>query len=364
MHRDREGYRRRGYDEENQGTAEDAEDPRWTPRIGLIVTSLIVTSAPSAHPLRAPRSSLRNDVRALDQTSMRLLFAIPHFFAGVDPNATNRSQRPAARQERVTALVATISALQRTFGDGIYGLDHFRHAAWQAAPPDATRLDIAVCTAGDRHLLDDVPMLRPCFRHHAAAADPAMLGFECHRVLAAARGRYDYYAYLEDDIVLDDPLFFRKRCLFDERFGPEALLQPNRFEAQTGSAVQKLYVDYRLTPARTARYQDLADRARLEMPFLGETIAFERTPYPSSGAFFLSEAQLARWVAAPAFRDGDVSYLSPLDSAATLSVMKTFRIYKPVLDQAWFLKVEHASPRWIAWATRQTRLEPRASAPP
>ena len=69
-------------------------------------------------------------------------------------------------------------------------------------------------------------------------------------------------------------------------------------------------------------------------------------------------------MAAPAFLDGDVSYLSPLDSAATLSVMKTFHVYKPVLDQAWFLEVEHASPRWIAAAQRQTRLIPRAAALP
>jgi hypothetical protein len=47
-----------------------------------------------------------------------------------------------------------------------------------------------------------------------------------------------------------------------------------------------------------------------------------------------------------------VSYLSPLDSAVTLSVMKTFRIYKPVLDQAGFLEVLHASPRSIGSVTQ------------
>jgi hypothetical protein len=294
---------------------------------------------------------------------MRLLFAIPHFFAGIDANATNRSQRPAARQERMQALVATIAALQQTFGTGVYGLDHFRHASWQAVAPAASRLDIVICTAGDRHLLDDVPTLRPYFHHHPSEVEPSMLGFACHRVLAAARGRYDYYAYLEDDIVLNDPLFFKKRRLFDDRFGPMALLQPNRYELQAAGAVQKLYVDYQLTPARTARYQDLAETPRLMMPFLDEAIAFERSTYPSAGSFFLDGEQLARWVASSAFLDGDVSYLSPLDSAATLSVMKTFRIFKPVLDQAWFLEVLHASPRWIGWAARQTRLVPRERVP-
>jgi hypothetical protein len=201
-------------------------------------------------------------------------------------------------------------------------------------------------------------LLRPLYRHHPTTGDPLTLGFECHRLLREARGRYDYYCYLEDDIVIVDSLFFHKRRVFDHRFGPDALLQPNRYEVRPDGAVQKLYVDYHLTPVRTSSYQNVAEQPRLEMPFLDETIAFERTSYPSAGSFFLSSEQLAAWVAAPAFLDSDVSYLSPLDSAATLSIMKTFRIYKPVLEQAWFLEVLHASPRWISSASELVRLAP------
>lgn len=100
------------------------------------------------------------------------------------------------------------------------------------------------------------------------------------------------------------------------------------------------------------------------MPFIDETIVFERTSYPSAGCFFLNAEQLRTWVDAPAFRDRDTSYMSPLDSAATLSIMKTFRIYKPVLDQASFLEVLHASPRWVqsvaqwlAWSLANDRLK-------
>ncbi len=45
-----------------------------------------------------------------------------------------------------------------------------------------------------------------------------------HKLLRDARGQYDYYGYVEDDIAILDPLFFRKRLLFDAAFGPEALL--------------------------------------------------------------------------------------------------------------------------------------------
>ena len=287
---------------------------------------------------------------------MRLLFVIPHFFKALDAKATNRSHRADAREERLRALMATIAALHQNFGAGTYGLDHFNRTAWQASP--AHIVDIVVCTTGDAHLLDEMPKLRPSYRHNPTAADPAMLGFECHHVLRDARGRYDYYGYIEDDIVVTDPLFFRKRQLFDRRFGPEALLQPNRYEARADGAVQKLYVDYHLSPVRTAMHQKVSDKPRLTMPFLDDAIAFERTSYPSAGCFFLNADQLTAWVESPAFLDGDVSYLSPLDSAATLSVMKTFRIYKPILDHASFLEVLHASPRWIGSVSQLARLAP------
>ncbi|PKU22384.1 hypothetical protein [Telmatospirillum siberiense] len=288
---------------------------------------------------------------------MRILFAMPHYFREESDQAHNRSRQPRARAERRRSLVAAIAALHQAFGNRIYGLDHQGAAAWQAAPSVRHDIDIVVCTAGEDHLLGELPWLTPFYRQHAAAVEPAMLGFECHRLLGEAIGHYDYYGYIEDDIAVIDPLFFRKRRLFDRQFGPEALLQPNRCEVRPDGPVQKLYVDYHLRPELTAPHQDVTDRPRLQMPFIDETIQLERTSYPSAGCFFLSDAQVRMWTEGPHFRDGDVSYMGPLDSAATLSVMKTFRIYKPVLDQAWFLEVLHLSPRWINGG--EVRLMPR-----
>jgi hypothetical protein len=290
---------------------------------------------------------------------MRLLIAVPHFFKPVEANPINRSHRAGAAEERYRALVAVIASLQQHFGAGIYGLDHFNRVAWQAAPTQRHRLDIVVCTTGGAHLLERIPALASPIRHHPTEAEPAMLGFECHKLLREARGAYDYYGYLEDDVVVNDPLFFRKRRLFDACFGPAALLQPNRYELRLDGPVQKLYVDYHVRSGLAAPYQEVSDRPQLHLPFIDETIRFERTTYPSAGCFFLNAEQLQRWVEGGHFLDGDISYLSPLDSAATLSIMKTFRIYKPALDQAAFLEVMHASPRWIGSVEQMVRLAPR-----
>jgi hypothetical protein len=292
---------------------------------------------------------------------MRILITMPHFFRGAAEAATNRSTQIGAREERLRALVAAISSLHQALGGSTYGLDHGKRTAWPMTPPRPYALDIVVVTAGDAHLVAELAPLQRMFRHHATDADPLMLGFECHKLMREAIGRYDYYGYVEDDIVLADPLFLRKRALFDRQFGPQALLQPNRYEASPLPPVTKLYVDYRLDPKVTARYQDIAEAPRLELTFLDEVIGFERSSYPSAGCFFLSDAQLQVLVESPHFLDGDVSYLSPLDSAVTLSVMKTFRVYKPVLEQAWFLEVLHASPRWI-WTV--TKIATIATQPP
>lgn len=290
---------------------------------------------------------------------MRTLVTIPHFFDGSAPNV-NRSTQKDARAERIRALHATIAGLHQALGASTYGLDHGGRTAWPMMLDVSHALDIVVVTTGQSHLLGELPPLGRMFRQHVTSSDPLMLGFECHKLLRDARGTYDYYAYVEDDIVLTDPLFLRKRRLFDEKFGPEALLQPNRYETSPVPPVTKLYVDYRLDSHVTAAYQDVTEVPYLDLPFLDTTIVFERTTYPSAGCFFLNDAQLELLANSPYFLDGDTSYLSPLDSAVTLSVMKAFRIYKPALDQAWFLEVLHASPRWIGSLTQMAALSAHA----
>lgn len=284
--------------------------------------------------------------------SIRILFAIPHFFDSQGADTTNRSRLGSARKERLQAAMATICGIHQVFGSSTYGLDHGEAKALPMARTDPHEVDVVVCTTNDKHLVNELIEIGDLFYHHKTEAEPLLLGFECHKLLRDSRGRYDYYCYVEDDIVFTDPLFFRKREMFDRLFPAVALLQPNRYEIAPTRPVMKLYVDYRLNRRVTAPYQNVDEEPSISMPFLGDTMLFERTTYPSAGCFFVNTEQLDLWVKSPNFLDGDVSYMSPLDSAVTLSIMKTFRVYKPVLEQAWFLEVLHASPRWIGSVTQ------------
>jgi hypothetical protein len=204
-------------------------------------------------------------------------------------------------------------------------------------------VDVVVVTRGDAHLLDQVP--GTLFRHLRADGDPAALGLECHAALRDALGGYDYYCYLEDDLVLHDPWFFVKLAWFEARFGPEAVLQPNRYETALAGPSLKAYIDGDLAPHVVSRFK-LGGEA-VEGDALGARVRFERALNPHAGSFFLSARQMEHWAAQPHFLDADTSFVGPLESAATLGLIKTFAVYKPARPNAAFLEIQHVGGGFI-----------------
>ena len=309
------------------------------------------SSSPMKYGQPAPAPPLTQGPFLGTIAAMKILVVIPHYFGGDkeggDNTAINRSMRPNARHERTHALTRVLASLQTAFGPHCFGLNHSKGRARRVKQDH--QIDVIIVTLPDAHLLSELPAsVKSGFRHATANCDPLRLGFVAHRILGEEGEKYDYSVYLEDDVAIHDPLFFRKRRAFDTQFGPEALLQPQRYEVGGRNLLRKLYVDWAVTLKKTVTFQNIADRPRISFDFGGDLYEMKRTSYPSSGCFILSDEQRRLWRQSPSFLDGDESYFSPLDSAATLSVMKTFRIYKPCLDHSWFFEVEHVSPRWIS----------------
>ena len=64
-----------------------------------------------------------------------------------------------------------------------------------------------------------------------------------------------------------------------------------------------------------------------------------------------------RWVEDDCWQDGDCSYVSPLESAATLGLIKMFRLYKPAFACASWLEIQH-------WGTSFSSLVGGSVKPP
>ena len=104
---------------------------------------------------------------------------------------------------------------------------------------------------------------------------------------------------------------------------------PNRYELARDQIVHKAYIDGPLISSVTAGWQNVNENAAMSAEPLGQKVNFERTQNPHAGCFFLNARQMETWASRSYFLDRDVSFVGPLESAATLGVMRTFRVYKP-----------------------------------
>ena len=210
----------------------------------------------------------------------------------------------------------------------------------------AAELKVVVCTHGESHALAHVPA--HLYVRHEVQGDPRHLGYACQDILAEHAWSFDHLCYLEDDLLVTDPATLTKGRWFAETFGEDAVLQPQRYEAGDLNGPVKLYIDGVLSEhVRAGAFQDVSDRSGLRVRALGRELAFIRFENPHAGCFFLTDRQMRRWMEGPYFLDRSQTWVGPLESAASLGLMRAFRVYKPALGCANFLEIEHLDHRHL-----------------
>jgi hypothetical protein len=277
---------------------------------------------------------------------MRLLIGVVHYWRPGDGRHGSLAPDPSAR---VQALRQVILQLHRLFGSAAATLNHMARRI-DPVFDQGSRLDLRICVSGDQHVLDNLADLEGLFQVEPCAPDdPRLLGFACQAMLrdvseqaATAGEAYDYVVYLEDDILIQDPDFFLKLQHFNAAFGDVYLLMPNRIETlERPGQLSRFYIDGDYNPAASAQYRQSTER-QLCLEHLGQVVCFEQPFNLHSGCFFLNTVQASRYFSNAEAQSIDTSFHGPLESAATLGMLKTFQLMKPSLANGRFLTVEHA----------------------
>lgn len=268
---------------------------------------------------------------------MKILFTIIHYY-----NPAGEGRYGSVRknpQPRIEALRACIGNLHCLFGDKQFNLDISTHSANKINTFQRNELKIIILTIPEYNLLDKLNLPATFYTNKEVRPEPIMLGFEAKKVFEENAGMYDYYCYLEDDLIINDPLFFVKLNMFNKMTDDGYLIQPNRYEIFFGEPVNKAYIDGNLKQRTTEKFQNISDSQTLTGNIITEEILFKRTLNPHSGCYFLNENQLNIWKNNSYFSENDTSFIGPLESAATLGIMKTFKVYKP--EPQSFLEIMH-----------------------
>jgi hypothetical protein len=230
------------------------------------------------------------------------------------------------------------------------GQNHITPATRSANQVIANDIEVIICTTGDHHLVHELELSGDSYRHVPVdVTNPLYLGFACYPLFKQAFGHYDWYCFLEDDVIISDPFFFLKlKTFYSTVQDTSYLLQPNRFELDK-SCTSKRYTDGPFEDARVMEKFRLPNsRPQIDLPFLGTTLRMLPAENAHSGCFFLTKTHLQHLLKQPWYGKQDAGiYAGPLESAATLFIVTIFHVFKPAPECASFLEVFHSHQRYI-----------------
>jgi hypothetical protein len=251
---------------------------------------------------------LRDDVTR-PSSRERVLVGISHFVPA------EQMSDPEVRRQKAMRLKATVDGLMSSLAE--------------------YKMRIIVHTFENQNAVADLPeyqKLRIETKDVSAKYEPMTIPFSVHDTFFAAKSDdFDWYLFIEDDIVVHDSQFLVKIADFNRRsLDKRALLFPNRYEMHEGV---KRYIDQIISKEGFAW-----DRIT---KICTDNAIFAECENPHAGLFCLNPEQLKIWRECK--RDfGRVAFDSGLlECAASFSLLEAFKIYKPHPRNISYLEVEH-----------------------
>ena len=282
---------------------------------------------------------------------MKVLLAMPHVFSPKE-NSLYSSQTESKRQQKQQALLrATIGNLNR------HQQWHWIHASLgknkdvvnrELQTSDGVSLKTVVFTPPGANLSGELPEDKNLKIIHTKIKDFQQIPLGTSRYLLENCDDYDMIAYIEDDIVIQDPYFFTKIEYLVNQTSEEYAFIPHRCEHIPGKGDVILSGDP--DGGRPDLFWDTGEKLTVPWP-LGSRV-FYRATNPHSGCYFLtrSQAQKVRdfWVS----KNWKLiwSIAGPLESAASGVLIPVLKVMKPIPEHYRFLMVRHQDSLWLRHA--------------
>ena len=213
------------------------------------------------------------------------------------------------------------------------------------------QLSIVINTVPDRHITAYLPDYQiRCIRvQEESDCDPMFVGFRAQDELVNNVDNFDWFLFIEDDIVLHDSFILEKLEKFNTKCGyPHAVLLPNRYEYRQGI---KNYIDLTLLVNLLDSDKIWNGLSTVEI----EGVKFAECANPHAGFYCLSKSQLQQLISSGrAFKDKNLGFGGPRECAATYNLLECFSLYKPHPSNLYFLEVKH-------YDTKYSQLYPKPS---
>ena len=293
------------------------------------------------------------------EATLKVRVCIPHFFQEVAGGTGYGSGLPGARLARSVALSRCLSGLLALQ----WGADdqeiHVGDKVVESLPPVVSadrfvpvQLEIIVCTDGEHRLDDALGLYAGSISVRSFSLEnPKELALACRDHLIQQGDPADLSVYLEDDLVIHDPFYFYKLLWFHERTEHQMCLMPHRYERLRDGRGQ-LLVDGPLRPGLIGRFVQPQEHVASGRWLGQQDVSFDLTANPHAGTFALSRPQLLRLRQEALPREG---FVGPLETAATLTVLRYFPVLKPSRPHRRFLQIEHGHPSFLQPAARLPR---------
>jgi hypothetical protein len=178
--------------------------------------------------------------------------------------------------------------------------------------------------------------------YESKQTDPMLVEFDAWHLMEKYAGTYDYFTFLEDDILMEDTWWFNKMEQFNEAVANTSyLLFPHRYEYSEGT---KYYNDQMMMEGHVSeRYHFQAN-----LGFGLGTLQFCQYENPHAGMYCLQAAQANNWLAKGNPYQYETTAYGTLESAATFNLMHQFEIFKPHPTCMHFLQVRHWGAKYLA----------------